>query len=64
MFTLTATRDRDGKNSKVSASHRQILIDHLEAAASRNGLVIDQLGDGGHIYLRGEAVGTWEVSAS
>ncbi|AOZ61323.1 hypothetical protein SEA_DARTHPHADER_83 [Mycobacterium phage DarthPhader] len=71
MFTLTATRHRDDAEITISASHRQVLIDHLEASARRQGIVFDHVTnniiDGGFLYLERDpinAVGTWEVKSA
>lgn len=69
MFEITVTRWEDRKKTRATASHRQMLLDHLEASAARNGFTVYR--DRAESYLLGYEVGdvlkgdkivaTWEI---
>lgn len=55
MFEITVTRLRDGRTATAQASHRQALVDHVEASARRNGFEVYR--DRVESYLLGYEVG-------
>ncbi|AXC33450.1 hypothetical protein SEA_ORANGE_93 [Mycobacterium phage Orange] len=61
MFRLTVTQLKTGREGVVSATHKQVVIDHLEASARRNGLGVTNHGDGGSVFKDGREVGVWKV---
>ncbi|QGJ90986.1 hypothetical protein SEA_BIANCATRI92_88 [Mycobacterium phage BiancaTri92] len=61
MFTLTVRKIGSDKTGVVTGSHRQVVIDHLEASTKRNGFEALPNGD---ILRDGQIVATWEVTAA
>lgn len=64
MFKLTVTRFRDGNQASEVASKAQVLIDHIEAAAARQGFEIDPYdasGHGGELIREGKALGEYVI---
>ncbi|QGJ88365.1 hypothetical protein SEA_DREAMTEAM1_89 [Mycobacterium phage DreamTeam1] len=66
MFKLQVFKHDSPKTAEVTASHRQVVIDHLKASATRYGfdIVNHSEGDSGDIFRGGKLVGFWEVSAA
>ncbi|ASR86541.1 hypothetical protein SEA_CHANGELING_89 [Mycobacterium phage Changeling] len=66
MHTMTVRRVRDDKTVTITASHRQALLDHLEASAKRNNIEVTWLEprEYGLLRMNGEVVGDWEVDAA
>ncbi|AYD87118.1 hypothetical protein SEA_NICOLETERA_91 [Mycobacterium phage NicoleTera] len=66
MFTLTVHKIGSEKTGVVSASHRQVVLDHLEASTKRHGFEVtwNEPGVSGDVLRDGQIVGTWEVSAA
>jgi len=64
MFALTVSKLGSDKQSKVEASNVQILLDHLEASAGRNGFTVEdvQPRDNGRLLRDGKLVGIWFIS--
>lgn len=64
MYTLIVHKIGSAKSAEVQASHRQILIDHLEAVTQRNGFGVtwNEPGVRGDLLRDGQIVGTWEIS--
>jgi len=64
MFTLTVSKLGSTKQSTVDASNVQILLDHLEASAGRNGFTIEhvQPNDNGWLLRDGKRVGIWFIT--
>ncbi|ASZ75251.1 hypothetical protein PBI_MISSWHITE_85 [Mycobacterium phage MissWhite] len=69
MFTMTVTKTKAvlgvHQQATVKATHRQMLLDHLEASAGRHNLEVrwTEPRVSGDILKDGEVVATWEVSA-
>ncbi|AWH13609.1 hypothetical protein SEA_LILTURB_92 [Mycobacterium phage LilTurb] len=65
MFTLTVRKIGSDKTGVVSASARQVVIDHLEASTKRNGFEVTwhEPGVNGDVLRDGQIVATWEVTA-
>lgn len=65
MFAMTVTKI-GGQSVTITASHRQALLDHLEASAARNNIEVTWLEprEYGELKVRGQIVGEWEVSAA
>ncbi len=69
MFEITVTRLKDGKKATAQASHRQALLDHIEASAARNGFTVYRdraeshlLGyEVGDVLKGGAVVASWEI---
>ena len=63
MFTLTVSKLGSTKQSTVDASNVQILLDHLEASAGRQGFTVDHVNSNsnGWILRDGKRVGRWMI---
>jgi hypothetical protein len=66
MFEITVFKLHSDKFAKSQASHRQVLVDHLEASADRNGFEVswDDQGDMpayGSLWRDGREVGIWKI---
>ncbi|ADB93784.1 hypothetical protein REDROCK_91 [Mycobacterium phage RedRock] len=66
MFTMTVTQIGTGKTGVVSASARQVVLDHLEASTKRNGFEVtwNEPGVAGDVLRDGQIVATWEVTTA
>ncbi|AIW02984.1 hypothetical protein KIY87_gp12 [Mycobacterium phage Malec] len=66
MFTLTVRKIGSDKTGVVSASARQVVLDHLEASTKRNGFEVtwNEPGVSGDVLRDGQIVATWEVTAA
>jgi hypothetical protein len=60
---LTVTKIGSDKESTVTASTAQMLIDHLEASAGRNGFTVDHIERNGNgwILRDGDRVAVWFI---
>ncbi|QCG76942.1 hypothetical protein SEA_XIANYUE_89 [Mycobacterium phage XianYue] len=64
MYELTVTKV-GGESITIKASHRQPLLDHLEASAGRHNVELRSLAPRqqyGELKVRGQIVGEWEVT--
>lgn len=69
MFEITVTRFKDRKAARATASHKQALLDHLEASAARNGFDIERNHEMSHtlgctvgeVLQDGAIVASWEI---
>lgn len=64
MFKLTVSKVGSDKTGVVTSSHRQVVLDHLEASAGRNGFEVSfhiPEGSTGDIKRDGQVVGEWKV---
>ena len=63
MFEITVCKIMSDKIAKERASKRQILVDHLEASAARNGHEItwDEPASYGSLWKNGREVGIWKI---
>ncbi|AOT25012.1 hypothetical protein PBI_KALPINE_93 [Mycobacterium phage Kalpine] len=66
MFTMTVRKIGSEKTGVVSASARQVVLDHLEASATRHGFEVtwNEPGVHGDVLRDGQIVATWEVTAA
>ena len=65
MFEITVFKLCSDKFAKSTASHRQVLVDHLEASATRNGFEVtwDEPASHGSLWRDGREVGTWKIES-
>jgi len=63
MFTLTVIQSGSGKQASEQATRAQILVDHLEASAGRQGFTVDHVNSNsdGWILRDGKRVGRWMI---
>ncbi|ALF00960.1 hypothetical protein SEA_SERENITY_93 [Mycobacterium phage Serenity] len=64
MYQLNVFKHNSAHKATVTASHPEILRDHLKASAARYGfdVVNHSAGGSGDLFRNGKLVGFWEVS--
>lgn len=64
MFKLTVYKYASDRRAEELAGRRQVLIDHLEASAARNGFEVtwDEPGVEGELWKQGLPVGGWTIN--
>ncbi|QNJ57040.1 hypothetical protein SEA_DELORIS_92 [Mycobacterium phage Deloris] len=64
MFSLTVSKIGSEKSITIDSSHRQPLVDHLEASTKRNGfeVVWNEPLKHGDILRDGQIVALWEIT--
>ena len=68
MFEITVFKLYSDKFAKSTASHRQVLVDHLQASALRNGYDVvwdapdtNEVSNSGALFKDGREVGAWKI---
>lgn len=65
MFKIRVSKIGASAHAEVTSSHRQVLIDHLEASTQRHGFkVLEHNGEFGDIERDGLIVAEWEIVAA